>query len=182
MRQQRTYWWLRRAPSAGVGAKEGHRVWPAEAIGCSMRQMSMVRGLIALPLAVLATACTGSSGPSLYVLPTSSPRPFSGATPIVPTGPSAISPEVAPSPAPTLDIADKQSVVLTHCGILHIRYQGQEWEVLRPPFYRGSTVPDTFTGFGSFARDGEALMYTDERGATLRFTVNDGQEATVGCA
>lgn len=147
-----------------------------------MRPMSMVHGLIALPMAILATACTGSSDPSLSGLPTSSPRPFSGATPIVPTGPSAIPPEVAPSAVPALAIADKQSVVLTHCGILHIRYEGQEWEVTRPPFTGGAGVPDTFTGFGSFARDGEALMYTDERGATLRFTVDDGQEAPVACA
>ncbi len=147
-----------------------------------MRPMSMVRGLIALSVAVLATACTGSSGPSLSGLPTSSPRPFSGATPIVPTGASAIPPEVAPSPAATLTIADKQSVVLTHCGILHTRYEGQEWEVVRPPFNGGGTVPDTFTGFGSFAREGEALRYTDDRGATLRFTVDDGKRDPYSCA
>lgn len=155
-------------------------VFRGEPNGCSMRLMSMGPGCaFSLGILLLATGCTGSSastatGPS----PTPSARPFSGATPLLPPGPEA----VIPGRQSTLSIADKQSVVLTHCGILHIRYQGQEWEVLRPPFNGGGTVPDTFTGFGSFAREGEALMYTDERGATLRFTVEDGKPDPHICA
>jgi hypothetical protein len=58
---------------------------------------------------------------------------------------------------------------LYHCGVQNLTYEGMAWEVENEPLDL-TNAPDTFTGFGSFARNGDMLTITDRAGATLTFT------------
>jgi len=78
----------------------------------------------------------------------------------------------SPSPSGVATSSGPQ-VVLYHCGVDPLRYDGVLWEVVAPPF-DGTNAPDTFTGFGTFQRDGERLLFTDRGGARLTFTIDDG--------
>mgnify|MGYP006952626579 CR=1 FL=1 len=71
------------------------------------------------------------------------------------------------------DLEPGQQVALNHCGVVNVQYEGQEWEVEDIPF-DGTNAPDTFSGFGSFDRRGESLIFTDDKGATLTFVRWDG--------
>ncbi|HUR12907.1 MAG TPA: hypothetical protein VM097_00290 [Mycobacteriales bacterium] len=64
---------------------------------------------------------------------------------------------------------------------MNVQFEGQEWEVEDAPF-DGTNAPDTFSGFGSFARRGEALLFSDDKGATLTFTLWDGTPDPYNCA
>lgn len=74
-----------------------------------------------------------------------------------------------------------QQVALHHCGVVNVEYEGQEWEVEAPPF-DGTNAPDTFSGYGSFERRGEQLIFSDDKGATLTFTLWDGTPDPYNCA
>ena len=51
-------------------------------------------------------------------------------------------------------------VTLTHCGVANIQHDGLEWEVENAPFDGGSAPDPTFSGYGTFRRDGGALTFT----------------------
>ena len=128
--------------------------------------------VLALPLLLALAGC----GASAEVLDSASPAPSRpAATPLLPTEPAV------PDPSATLHVARGQSVVLHHCGVVNIAYDGQEWEVENAPF-DATNAPPSFSGFGSFERTGEALLFTDDRGATLSFTPSDGQADPSVCA
>jgi hypothetical protein len=74
-----------------------------------------------------------------------------------------------------------QQVALHHCGVVNVEYEGQEWEVENAPF-DATNAPDTFSGVGSFERRGGALLFADEKGANLTFTLWDGTPDPHGCA
>lgn len=73
-----------------------------------------------------------------------------------------------------------QQVALHHCGVVNVDHEGQEWEVEDDPF-DATNAPDTFSGFGSFQRQGEALLFRDVQGATLTFTLWDGTPDPYTC-
>lgn len=118
----------------------------------------------------LLTACGAAS----QATPSSTTSPRSAATPLLPTGPAV------PDPRATLHLEPGQSVVLHHCGVVNIAYEGQEWEVENEPF-AATNAPDAFSGFGSFERAGDALIFTDDKGATLSFTPWDGEPDPYVC-
>lgn len=134
-----------------------------------LRPMHMRRLVLPLLLAVL-TGC-GATSEVLTSAPPSRPV----ATPLLPTEPAE------PDPRATLHVEPGQSVVLHHCGVVNIAYEGQEWEVEDPPF-DATNAPDSFSGFGSFRRDGDQLLFTDDKGATLSFTAWDGEADPFVCA
>lgn len=74
-----------------------------------------------------------------------------------------------------------QQVALNHCGVVNVQYEGQEWEVEDIPF-DGTNAPDTFSGYGSFERRGEELLFTDDKGASLTFVLWDGTPNPYICA
>lgn len=74
-----------------------------------------------------------------------------------------------------------QDVKLHHCGVVNVTYDGQEWEVEDEPF-DGTTAPDTFSGFGTFSRNGDTLTFVDREGAQLVFTPYDGTPDPETCA
>ena len=123
--------------------------------------MSM-RLLAALVLPALLSACGAASQADTAAPPTPPPA---AATPLTTGG---------------LRAEPGQSVVLNHCGVVNISYEGQEWEVEEIPF-DGTNAPDTFSGFGSFDRRGESLLFTDDKGATLTFVRWDGTPNPYNC-
>ena len=127
-----------------------------------LRPMHM-RLLAALLLPVLTTACAVASQDDTSL---SSTQPQAAATPLITGGMRA---------------EPGQSVVLHHCGVVNISYEGQEWEVEDDPF-DATNAPGTFSGYGSFTREGEALLFTDDKGATLSFTPWDGETDPFTCA
>lgn len=129
------------------------------------RPMTM-RTLVLLVLVAALSGCAASS-------PEAAPR--AAATPLVPTGPAV------PDPGATLAVAPGQSVVLHHCGVVDIAYEGERWEVEDAPF-DATNAPESFSGFGSFRREGEALVFTDDEGASLTFTRWDGEADAGVCA
>ena len=72
-------------------------------------------------------------------------------------------------------------VTLTHCGVANIQHDGLEWEVENAPFDGGSAPDPTFSGYGTFRRDGGALTFMDEQGAVLNFTPWDGTPDPYNC-
>lgn len=120
-----------------------------------------MRLLVALLCPVLLTAC-GAAFQSDTSSPTS---PRAAATPLTVGGQRA---------------EPGQAVVLHHCGVVNISYEDQEWEVENDPF-DATNAPDTFSGFGSLEREGEALLFTDNKGATLSFTRWDGEPDPYNC-
>lgn len=140
-----------------------------------LRPMSMSRLQAALLVgcftAALCAACTSQAADSRAT----------GTTLVDPSAKSLRSGEVpAPGPAQA-PRKPGQSVVLLHCGVQNIMYEGIEWEVEDIPF-DGTNAPDTFTGFGSFDRRGESLLFTDDLGATLTFVRWDGTPNPYNCA
>lgn len=83
------------------------------------------------------------------------------------------------SQGPSLDTAEQQ-VSLYHCGIQNIEYDGRQWEVDAPPF-DATNAPDSFSGFGSFRRDGDVVTFTDREGVQLAFTPDDGTPDPYNC-
>lgn len=69
--------------------------------------------------------------------------------------------------------ASDADVMLYHCGVSNVMFDGQEWEVENDPF-DATTAPGSFTGFGVFARRGDVLTFEDDGGTTLNFTRWDG--------
>ena len=86
----------------------------------------------------------------------------------------------APGPA-TVHSSPGQQVVLHHCGVQPVNYDNRSWEVEDPPFDMGS-APRTFSGFGTFRRDGDVLTFRDRKGARLTFTPDDGTPDPYNCA
>ena len=74
-----------------------------------------------------------------------------------------------------------QQVALFHCGVMNVEYEDQEWEVENDPF-DATNAPETFSGFGSFQRDGDTLTFVDRAGARLTFTPYDGTPDPSTCA
>ena len=74
-----------------------------------------------------------------------------------------------------------QDVKLHHCGIVNVTYEGQEWEVEHEPF-DGTNAPDSFSGYGTFSRNGDTLTFVDREGAQLTFTPYDGTPDPEVCA
>ena len=132
-----------------------------------------MKPLVLLALVAALSGCGGSSSTLAASSPEPAPRP--AATPLLPTGPAV------PDPGATLAVEPGQSVVLHHCGVANIAYEGEEWEVENEPF-DATNAPDSFSGFGSFRREGEALIYTDDKGASLTFTLWDGAGDPGVCA
>lgn len=75
-----------------------------------------------------------------------------------------------------------QQVVLLHCGVQNVMYDGVQWEVENPPFDAASAPDPTFSGFGTWERDADVLTFTDDEGAVLRFTRWDGTPDPEVCA
>lgn len=75
-----------------------------------------------------------------------------------------------------------QQVVLLHCGVQNVEYEGLEWEVENAPFDAGSAPEPTFSGFGTFSRTGDSLTFTDREGAVLHFSRWDGTPDPATCA
>jgi hypothetical protein len=127
--------------------------------------MSMSRLLAAVASALL-TGCA-STGSTL-------------ATEATPTA-SRQSEAAAPGPSAALDAKPGQQVVLHHCGVLPVNYDGRQWEVEQPPFDL-TNAPDTYSGFGEFTLDGDTLHFADRDGARLDFTVEDHSPPPDVCA
>jgi hypothetical protein len=116
-------------------------------------------------LAALSVSSCGGDSPSMSARPT--------AVPIQPTGPPAI-----PGVPGQLPVADGQSVVWAHCGVLPIRFDGEQWKVRGGPL----NAPSTFSGFGDLERRGSELRFTDDKGLELTFVPWDGQPDPQSCA
>ena len=129
-------------------------------------------GVLGCWTVALCTACTpGSTGSGA-----------AGVTQVYPSPKPLRSGEVrAPGPerAPS---KPGQQVVLLHCGVQNIMYEGVQWEVENAPFDAGSPPERTFSGFGSFDRVDDVLTFTDREGAVLRFTRWDGTPDPNTCA
>ena len=92
--------------------------------------------------------------------------------------------EDAPVPAPgpaTVAGEPGPQVLLHHCGVQPVTYENRSWEVEKPPF-DATNAPDTFSGFGTFSRTDDVLVFTDRDGARLAFTPNDGTPDPYNCA
>jgi hypothetical protein len=126
--------------------------------------------LATLAVCALVTACGGGvETASVSTQVTDSPSHLPGGSF------SAPGPEHAPS-------KPGQQVILLHCGVQNVQYDGAEWEVENAPFDAGSAPDSTFSGFGTFNRDGEVVTFTDREGAVLRFTRWDGTPDPYNCA
>jgi hypothetical protein len=86
--------------------------------------------------------------------------------------PSAGSASAVPGPSAELEVQPGQQVVLYHCGVLPVTYDGRQWEV-ENPLFDATNAPDTFSGFGEFTLEGETLHFADRDGATIDFTVDN---------
>ena len=73
-----------------------------------------------------------------------------------------------------------QQVVLHHCGVQPVTFEGRSWEVEEPRFDQRN-APDSFSGFGQFDRNGDTLTFDDREGARLAFVVNDGTPNPYNC-
>lgn len=135
----------------------------------SRRRAALLVGCLTV---ALCTACTSQAPDGCA----------SGATLVQPSSKPLRSGEVrAPGPAQAPH-EPGQSVVLLHCGVQNIMYEGAEWEVENSPFDAGSAPEPTFSGFGTFAREADVLIFTDRKGAVLRFTRWDGTPDPNTCA
>lgn len=139
------------------GNREEHHYLRSERVTSMLRPMTM-RLLVALLCPLLLTACGAD-----FQSDTSSPR--AAGTPLTVGGQ-----RVEPG----------QSVVLHQCGVVNISYGGQEWEVENDPFDE-TNAPGTFSGYGTFERSGDTLVFKDDEGATLRFTAWDGRPDPLNC-
>ena len=130
-----------------------------------------MRLLIALALVLPgAAACGAQQASEDAVLEAAAPA----------TAAHSEGPVPAPGPA-TGDSAPGQQVLLHHCGVQPVTYEGERWEVENPPFDL-TNAPDGFSGFGTFRRGGEVLTFTDREGARLTFTPDDGTPDPYTCA
>lgn len=126
------------------------------------RTALVVIGLVSAASAGCAVEPT-VSGAAGATQVTATPRPL---------GPGEVrapGPEQAPS-------KPGQQVVLLHCGVQDVMYEGVRWEVEDPPFDSGSAPEQTFSGFGTWEREAAFLTFTDAKGAVLRFTRWNGED------
>ena len=107
---------------------------------------------------------------------TERPLPAAAPTPAVRNADGTVP---APGPA-AVDAAPGQQVVLHHCGVQPLTYEGASWAVEDAPFDL-TTAPDTFSGFGAFHRAGHTLTFQDRARARLIFTVDDGRPDPYHC-
>ena len=86
----------------------------------------------------------------------------------------------SPRDSDALPAAPGQQVVLYHCGVQPVTYEGRSWEVEEPPF-DPTNAPDSFSDFGEFERKGDTLTFDDREGARLDFVINDGTPNPFNC-
>lgn len=133
-----------------------------------MRPMTVSRGRTALLVACLTAAlCSACSAESSVSTATGATQVYPSAQPLRSGEVRATGPEQAPS-------EPGQQVVLLHCGVQNIMYEGVQWEVENPAFDAGTPPEPTFSGLGTFDRDEAVLTFTDREGAVVRFTRWDG--------
>lgn len=77
------------------------------------------------------------------------------------------------SPSAVPSNGTRVTISLWHCGVEPLRIGDTLWEVREPPF-DATNAPASFSGSGSVVNDGSTLRYTDDKGAILTFTVDDG--------
>ncbi len=61
-------------------------------------------------------------------------------------------------------------------------FDGVRWEVEDPPFDATNAPESTFSGFGTWKRDADLLVFIDDEGAVVQFTRWNGEADEGICA
>lgn len=92
---------------------------------------------------------------------------------LMPDAPTATETSTNPASGP--------EVLLHHCGVRPVTFDGREWEVTKVPF-DATNAPSTFSGEGTYTMSEATLVFADRAGARLVFTPDDGKPNGPPCA